>query len=106
MSAHRKEFCTNGHPRTAENLTKARNCKVCQRARVSRFTVADPRRYTEKAQARNKKYRQQLTNSYVNLLIHAKTGIPYNEITEEDRAERRRIILEYRERKALKEVTK
>jgi len=95
-----KSLCKNGHPLTPENVNKARNCKICQRDKVRKFMQENRGKYREQEQARNRGYCERLTDSYINVLIHAKTGIPYEEITDQDRDERRQIVTAYRQRKA------
>ena len=96
MAAHRKEFCKNGHSRVPENINSSRNCKLCQTYKVRLFKENNPERVRQHINTSKRKQREQLHDSYLNLLIHVKTGLTYAEITAEDRSEWRRRITQRR----------
>ena len=97
MAPPKKTHCINGHPRVAGNVSKARNCIQCQTERLPKYKESRDRAnnsFQDKA-------RKTLSDHYINQLIRAKTGLRVHEITEDDRVEHRRRVIEYR---AIKEA--
>lgn len=44
MNVKKKAHCYMGHPRTAENVSKSANCKICQRVLMRRWRLRNPER--------------------------------------------------------------
>lgn len=59
MSAYRKEFCKNGHPRTPENVNSSGFCKICDREVSRKYykTHKDKKKeYEESRKDKKKEY--------------------------------------------------